>query len=139
MDALAVHSQSLYIVCGTAIPVLFVALALTPAGRTFTMRKEVIEAAVQAAYPLAAANPLAAAVPIAFSLLFRIPVKVRIAGLLVMLVGELASLLALGFDWASPVLMIIAAAGVVAGALFVAATVAPAPSSVAVGDRAERK
>jgi hypothetical protein len=112
-DAVAPHLQNLYIVCGTAIPVLFVALAVqTPAGTGITGKLTV---EIAAFWPF---------VPVTMTA--DVPLRAQTLGLFVMLVGQLASLGALAFDWASVVPEVIAIAGVVAGALFVAASVAPA-------------
>ena len=54
-----------------------------------------------------------------------VPSGVQILGLFVMLLGELSSLVALGFDWSPGIVAVFAASGVVVGALFVAVSVAP--------------
>jgi hypothetical protein len=113
-DALATHLQSLYIVCGTAIPVLFVALAVQEPSGTTRRLPLVLEISPA---PLVAAT-----------VSFEVPVSVQRVGLLVMLVGEIASLTALLLDWSSVVPQVVAVAGILAGALFVAASVAPTSS-----------
>jgi hypothetical protein len=112
-DALAVHAQNLYIVTGTAIPVLFVALAV----QTTPSSSQGLKLDVAAIWPL---------VPVTLSV--RIPLRVHTIGLFVMLVGEIASLAALAFDWTSVAPKALAMAGVVAGAAVVAASVAPTPT-----------
>jgi hypothetical protein len=120
-DAVAPHLQNLYLVCGTAIPVLFVALAVqTPAGVRHS-----ITFGVSASLPSLPGLP---APPRAEGSV-EVPVAVQSFGLVVMLIGEIAALAALGFDWKSVLPGIISAAGVLAGALFVAANVAPAPTA----------
>jgi hypothetical protein len=114
-DAVATHLQNLYIVCGTAIPVLFVALAVQEPSGTTRRLPMVLE--ISAPAPLAVAT-----------VSFEVPVSVQRVGLFVMLVGEIASLVALLLDWSSVVPQVVAIAGILAGALFVAASVAPTSS-----------
>ena len=85
-DNLATHLQNLYIVCGTAIPVLFVALAVqVPSTR-------------------------APALPINL-------------GAYVMVLGQIAALAALVFDWTSVVAEVVTIAGVLVGVVVVTATI----------------
>jgi hypothetical protein len=88
-DALATHLQNFYIVCGTAIPVLFVALAVgTPADERVTVRSDWAG-------------------------------LMRIVGVGLMFAGEVASVLGLLSDSTSSVLKALAFFGTTYGASFV--------------------
>lgn len=113
-DNLALHLQNLYIVCGTAIPVLFVALAVQ------------IPSTGSHRLPVSVGVSV---VGVTAETTVDVPVSLQRLGLLVMVVGEIAALAALVFDWTSVVWQVVAIAGVLAGALFVAASVAPTPTS----------
>jgi hypothetical protein len=108
-DSLAAHLQNLYLLCGTAIPVLLVALSVAAPLRGPPLR-------VSKQYRTDGTS-------------FDLQIKVKVwgtrrIGLAIMLVGEAASLIALLFDWSSVVPQALAIAGVLSGTLSAAKGVA---------------
>jgi len=117
MDAeIPVHWQNFYLVCGTAIPVIFVAQAIqlgeSRVGRTLT-----IKVSFNAPWPLSVLSS---------QLSFQIPTQVGDIGLLYMLLGEGASLFALAFNRTGWFLAALAGGGLAVGVLIVVLLVSPA-------------
>jgi hypothetical protein len=106
-DVVATHLQTLYLLCGTAIPVFFVALAVQ-----IPPSKQRVELSVDLGFPFGV------------SVGVEVPVGLQTLGLYGMLVGELAALAALLLDRSAIVLEVLAIGGVVVGALFVTLSVA---------------